>query len=210
MMSLRQAIAALALLTGFAMSGVAQAGPIPYPSGGTENTTLYSFTAASTGKITAYFFARSGAGYTNQIGMWVNGVSTGIYGLNNQTSNSGDELDLGNVVAGDEIVFEMINLSPGGVGPWYSKKSMNVDGKNHIYSTDFSGTLGTKSVTGAYVGFEDLDARSGTDYNYTDEQFVFTNVATSTNVPEPGTLALVLVAGAAAAARRRNAKAAAA
>jgi len=204
MLSFRQALCAVTLTAGLALSGASQAGPIPYPNGGTENTTLYSFTAASTGKVTAYFYARSFAGYTNQIGMWVNGVSTGIYGLNNQTSNPGDEIDLGNVVAGDEIVFEMINLSPGGVGPWYSKKSMNVDGTNHVYSTDFSGMLGTKSVTGTYVGFEDLDARTGTDYNYTDEQFVFTNIATSTNVPEPGTLALVLIAGAAAVGRRRH------
>lgn len=196
-------LAAIGLLASLAWAP-AQAGPIPYPATGTENTTLYTFTAASTGTITAYFYAQSGAAYTNELTMLVNGVATGIQGLNNHTSNPGDSLVLGPVNAGDVIVFEMVNLSPGGIGPWFSNKSLNSDGKNHIYSTDFSGTLGGNAVTGAYVGFEDLV--NGGDFNYTDEQFVFTNVATSTNVPEPTSIALVLVAGLGAfgATRRRS------
>lgn len=180
----------------------AHAGPIPYPSAGVENATLYTFTAASTGSIGAYFFD-SNAAYTNVLTMLVNGVESGIVGLNNQTSSKGDFLDLGAVNAGDVVVFKLINLVPGAIGPWYSDKSLNVDGSNHVYSTDFAGD--TEVPGGTYVGFEDLDSRTGTDFNYNDLSFVFTNISTSTGVPVPATPALLLAAGLAAAALRRRA-----
>ena len=63
---------------------------------------------------------------------------------------------------------------------------MNGDGVNHVYSTSYAG--GGAVPAGTYVGFEDLP--SGGDFNYTDEQFVFTNVASS--VPEPANVALML------------------
>jgi len=202
---IRRLLAALAMAAGFLAVGSAHAGPIPYPTPGVENPVLYTFTAAADGDITAYFFG-SGAGYTNELTMLVNGVGTGIQGLNNHTSAIGDSLVLGSVHAGDAIVFVMVNLSPGGIGPWYSDKSMNSDGTNHIYSTDYAGDLVVPA--GTYVAFEDLDARAGTDFNYFDETFVFTNVAVSTNVPEPGSLALLLAAGAAAFGSTRKRKAA--
>ncbi len=179
----------------------AQAGTIPYPSGGTENSVLYTFTASSTGSIGAYFFAGATAAYTNELTMLVNGTATGIQGLNNKTSGYGSYLDLGTVTAGDVIVFKMVNLSPGTVGPWYSDKSMNSDGVNHVYSTDFAGD--TSIPGGTYVAFEDL--RGGGDFNYNDLAFVFTNVTTTTSVPTPSPLTLVLAAGAAAALLRRQA-----
>ena len=64
------------------------AGPIPYPDAGTENPVLYSFTAAATGDITAYFYG-STAAYVKQLTMLVNGVPTGIQGLNSHTSAHG-------------------------------------------------------------------------------------------------------------------------
>lgn len=186
----RAAILALAL----AAAGVAHAGPIPYPDKGKENPVLYSFSAAADGDITAYFLSKGSAWYTNVLTMLVNGVASGVRGLNNQTAALGASLVLGSVHAGDSIVFEMINLNPGTVGPWYSDKSMNSDGLNHVYSTNFLGN--NLAPAGTYVAFE--DQRMGGDFNYNDLAFVFTNISTTTSVPEPGSLALVGVALAAA------------
>lgn len=175
---------ALAAATiGFA--GNAAAGTIPYANVGTENAAAYSFTATNTGDVVAYFF-NSTAAYVNELTLLVNGVETGIQGLNNHTSVYGQSLVLGHANAGDSLVFKMVNIAPGGVGPWYSDKSMNSDGVQHLYSTDFAGDFAIPS--GTFVAFEDLP--NGGDFNYNDETFVFGNVSTSTNVPEPATLLL--------------------
>lgn len=194
----RGALAAVA--TSFVMLAPAQAGPIPYPTAGVQNAANYTFTAAANGDIVAYFYA-STAGYTNELRLLVNGVDRGIQGLNNQASVYGDSLNFGAVSAGDLLTFVMINIVPSGVGPWYSDKSMNSDGIQHVYSTDFSGAGAVPA--GTFVAFEDLP--NGGDFNYNDETFVFTNVAVS--VPEPGSLALLAIAmlGAAGATRRRRA-----
>lgn len=183
---IRSTLARLVMAVALLAAGppAVNAGPIPYPNVGVENPVLYTFTAAATGDITAYFYG-STAAYVNELTMLVNGLPTGIQGLNNHTSPYGLALNLGAVTAGDIIVFEMVNLSPGGIGPWYSDKSMNSDGVNHIYSTDFAGNATIPA--GVYVAFEDLVG--GGDLNYNDETFVFTNVRVS--VPEPGTLALL-------------------
>lgn len=198
-LSRTRSMLAAGLLTCLAWVAPVEAGPIPYPNPGVENPLEYTFTAATTGVITAYFYG-SGAGYTNELTMLVNGVATGIQGLNNHTSQIADSLVMGNVNAGDVLTFVMVNLSPGNVGPWYSNKAMNVDGTQHIYSTDFASNGFIPD--GTYVAFEDLDARNGTDFNYFDETFVFTNVNTS--VPEPATFALLAIAGVAAGAARRR------
>lgn len=169
------------------------AGDIPYPNAGTENPVIYTFTAANTGSIGGYFFSGQGASYTNELTMLVNNVPTGIQGLNNHTSAYGSYLNLGSVNAGDVLVFEMVNLNPGTVGPWFSDKSMNMDGSNHVYSTAWTGD-GTIAA-GTYLAFEDLNARNGSDFNYNDLAFIFTNVSVLQNVPEPGTMALAVLAG---------------
>jgi hypothetical protein len=172
-----------------ASSFTVDAGTIPNPIIGVENPIIYSFTATNTGSLGAYFYSGSSAAYTNELTMLVNGVATNIQGLNNHSSAYGDYFDLGNVFAGDKIVFEMVNLNWMGIGPWYSDKLMNFDGINHIYSTSFDGD--SIIPAGTYVAFEDLVG--GGDFNYNDLSFVFTNV--TTNVPEPSELALFLVAG---------------
>jgi hypothetical protein len=169
-----------------ALAANVQAAPTPYSPAGTPNAVTYTFTAASTGDLIAYF-AGSGASYTNEITMLVNGVASGVQGLNNHTSAYGDMLNFGSVTAGDTLVFELVNLAPGGIGPWYSQQSMNSDGVNHVYSSAYIGDLAIPA--GTYVAFEDLP--SGGDFNYQDESFVFTNVATANNVPEPASLALL-------------------
>jgi hypothetical protein len=90
----------------------------------------------------------------------------------------------------------------------------NSDGSNHVYATAFTqaDVNSLLPVTGEYVGFEDLltDGTSGqaSDLNYTDSQFVFTNVSASATpptsaVPEPSSLVTLLVAGVGAAGWRR-------
>jgi hypothetical protein len=180
-------LAGAILVAATAMASEANAGVIPYPNAGTENSVVYSFTATTTGEIDAYFYGAD-AGYTNVIGMLVNGVPTGIFGLNDHSSAHGDVLNLGSVTAGDQIVFELKILDPSGVGPWYSDLVMNSDGFHHIYATDFGGDM--LIPAGTYIGFEDL--QGGGDRDYNDEQFVITNV--TTNVPEPSALAAMAAA----------------
>jgi hypothetical protein len=164
------------------------AGPIPYPNPGTQNPVTYTFTASSSGDIIAYFDG-SGASYTETLGLDVNGVSTGITGLNNHATALGTALDLGHANAGDSLTFFINVLTTGDV--WYSNPSLNADGANHIYSTSFSGTPAIPA--GTYVGFEDL-AKSGSDFNYADEQFVFSNTTTSVgSAPEPSALGLTFL-----------------
>ncbi|HYM36492.1 MAG TPA: DUF4114 domain-containing protein [Steroidobacteraceae bacterium] len=183
---MKTSMAAIGLTLFLGVAGVATAGPIPYPNVGVQNPVTYTFVAASTGDITAYFYG-STAAYVNDLSMLVNGVSTGVEGLNNHGSPYGLALDLGSVNAGDTLVFQLNNLSPGGIGPWYSDKTMNSDGVNHVYSTDYAGDLVVPA--GVFVAFEDLP--NGGDFNYNDEDFVFTNVAIATPAPEPATLMLV-------------------
>lgn len=183
---MKNVFAALSAAAILALAANAQAVPTPYSPPGTPNGVTYTFTAASTGTLIAYF-AGSTAAYTNEITMLVNGIATGIQGLNNHTSAYGAQLNFGSVTLGDTLVFELVNLSPGGIGPWYSKQSMNSDGVNHVYSAAYGGDISVPA--GTFVAFEDLPR--GGDFNYRDESFVFTNVATATNIPEPASLALL-------------------
>lgn len=175
--------------------GVCAAGPlvsnanastlIPYPNRGIENSATYIFTAIADGSITAYF-SGSGAHFIEVLGMTVNGVPTGITGLNDQLSHIGDSLVLANNVhAGDKIVF-FDQISPQNGGDiWYSNLALNADGGQHAYATPYdsnSHLLVGAIPSGVYVGFEDLtkDLSKGhgaPNFDYLDETFVATNVA---------------------------------
>ncbi len=174
------------------------AGTIPYPNPGTLNPTTYTFTAANTGDVIAYY-AGSTASYENQLGMLINGVqSSSGFGLDDHTTALGTAFNLGHVTKGDTLVFDLKVLSLGGLIV-YSDPSMNSaydnggPGLNHVYSTPYSGgSLGNNIPNGTFVAFEDL--RGGGDKNYNDEDFVFTNVgsiSTTTNsaaVSEPSSI----------------------
>ncbi len=161
---------------------------IPYPTPGIENPVTYTFTATNTGNITAYF-AGSTASFENVLGMSVNGGAVGPFGLDNHSTPYGTSFVLGSVTAGDSLVFVMHNVVPG-LGDLYSDPTLNAayDGggvHNHIYSTAFI----TDGVipTGTFVSFEDLPNGRGyvSDWNYNDEDFVFTNVSATPTVPVP-------------------------
>jgi hypothetical protein len=175
------------VLSGFA-TGARAIDIIPYPTPGVPNFAVYSFTAVATGDITAYFVAGSGA-YDNELGLLVNGVSTGVIGLDNHTSVQGQSLDLGHANAGDTLTFVLQNNTVGMDA--YSDPSMNLAydfdgtaGHQHVYSTLYTQNPLIDSIpVGIYVGFEDLQF-PGADFGYEDLQFVFTNVAEAT-VPGP-------------------------
>ena len=182
-------------------ASIARADVIPYPCCG-YNSTTYTFTAATSGEIDAYF-AGSGASYDNEVGLLVGGVSTGIVGLDDHTSAIGQELDLGFANAGQTLVFVLVNNTLGEDA--YSDPAMNLsydagpatgttDGHNHVYSTPYTATDPVFSgvPVGTFVGFEDLPF-PGSDYNYNDETFVFTNVIVSSGVPEPATWAMMML-----------------
>ena len=158
---------------------------IPYPNIGTIAPTN-TFTATNTGEILAYFYATD-AGYTSEIGLLVNGVSTGVFGLINHSSSHGDMIDLGHANAGDTLVFQLFVFDTN--SSWYSDPSMNSDSVNHTYATTFSGD--SLIPVGIYVAFEDLPNGSS-DWDYNDHQFVFTNASTTT--PEPAS-AMLLAGG---------------
>ena len=188
----------------FGTEQVALADSIPYPNPGTYNPITFTFTAANTGDVIAYFAGRGPAGDDDQLGLLVNGTPQGGFGLDNQTSSLGDAFNFGTVQAGATLVFVMDNLTIGKVA--YSDPALNVAfddpgetvGHNHIYSTPYTATnpiLGDPGVipVGQYVGFEDLPF-PGSDFNYGDETFVVTNVIAVASVPEPPTSVLAILA----------------
>lgn len=177
----------LAIAAAFAVTATAASAALPsYPMSGTQNPANYSFTAAATGDLVAYF-GGSTAGYDENLGLLVNGVDSGFTVFPNHSTATGASFNFGSVTAGDSLTFFIRVLTTGDT--FYSNKSWNTDGVQHVYSTSYAG--GDFGIpAGKYVAFEDL--KGGGDFNYHDETFVFTNVAGG--VPEAATWAM-MVAG---------------
>ena len=175
----------------------AQADAIPYPTPGVINPAHYVFTATTSGDVVAYF-AGSGASFENQLGLLVNGVPTGGFGLDNHSSTVGDSFNFGHANAGDILTFVLKNLTLGNTA--YSDPTLNgsydsatyTGSHQHVYSTVYTATspILDSIPAGIYVGFEDLPF-PGSDFNYRDETFVFGNVSRAVGVPEPAALALL-------------------
>lgn len=209
-------------LTGMALAAMtfsAQAAhSVPYPDRGAYLNTSYTFTAAQSGHITAYMVGGFSAAYENELSLMVNGQFTAAgFGLNNHHSSVGNSFDLGEVKAGDTLVFVLRNYTLH--QDLYSDANMNAAydqtgalGHNHIYSVNYTASATFSGVpSGTYVGFED-QRFPYSDYNYNDLSFVFTNVSVAmsgavSSVPEPQSLAMLLAGLAAvvgATARRRH------
>src|ERR1700733_11420391 len=92
------------LLLSAGLFSTANADTIPYPNVGVPNPVTYDFTATVSGDIIAYF-AGAHAADNEYIGMLVNGVSTGLTVLDNQTSTVGEMFNLGFASAGSTLTF---------------------------------------------------------------------------------------------------------
>ena len=199
MRSYQALLAGSVLALGLASSAHA-AFPV-YPTPGVENPITYSFSAASTGSIVA-FFAGADAGDDEDLGLIINGVDQGAGVFPNHTTAVGDTFSWA-VTAGDSLVFYIVdhNISTN----WYSDPSLN-GGFNAIYSTPYGGgDAGIPLGSYKFVSFEDRGSIGDLDYN--DESFVFQNVGVVTHgdVPEPASWALMIMGfGAAGAMMRRR------
>lgn len=176
-------VLALASLVGGAS---AFADSIPYSNPGTPTAPI-TLVATGTGDVTGYFLGQS-AGDDSVIRM-VN-ITTGITSADffpNHSTAVGASANFGAVNAGDVLVFELIDLYSGYT--LSTDAATNVDGVNHGYATAFSGGM-LGSITypaGTYIGMEDTP---WFDYDYNDNQFLFTNVGVAPT-PEPGSLILL-------------------
>jgi hypothetical protein len=191
--------ASLALLL-CGLGTVARADAIPYPNSGTSNTASYSFTVAETGEIIAYF-AGGGASFDLQLGLLVNGVDTGVVGLDNKTSMIGQSLDLGDAKAGDALTFVLHNLSLNKLA--FSDPTLNVSydidgsvGHQHVYSTPYTATspILDSIPVGTFVSWADQAFPNG-DFSYNNFNFVFTINSVSVSGPIAGVPGPIVGAG---------------
>jgi len=202
--------ASLALLL-CGLGTVARADAIPYLNSGTPNPESYSFTAATTGEIIAYF-AGGGAAFDLQLGLLVNGADTGVVGLDNKTSMIGQSLPLGHANAGDALTFVLKTTDGDIIKKAYSDPTMNVSydidgsrGHQHVYSTSYTATspILDPIPVGTFVSWADQAFPNG-DFSYNNLDVVLTKVSVSVpgpiaSVPGPiagaGLPGLILVGG---------------
>jgi len=158
---------------------------VVYPNVGTANPTTYTFTAPSAGGTLTVYFDSSSAAYEQYIGLMVNSSLTSFVGPQDHTSTAGEAytFSIAPAASVQTLVFVDHITTTGDV--FYSDKSLNKDGFNHVYSVPFPGN--STIPGGTYVGFEDL--LGGGDKDYNDITFVYTISA----VPEPSTWAMMLL-----------------
>ncbi len=174
---------------------------IPYANVG-QLAPAQTLTATATGTITGYF-AGSSAGDNDTIEIWDTTQNTfSGFLLANHSSNVGDSAAFLSVVAGDNLVFILDNTSAGqfedSVDNNGTPTTHSTDGYNHAYSAAYTGSISglPDGLTGTFVGMEDLavtglNPLSGSDLDYNDETFVFTDVSIAAPTPEPSSIALL-------------------
>jgi hypothetical protein len=173
-----------------AIATVAHADPIPYPTPGSISGSN-PIVAVATGDVTGYFYAIS-ASDSDDIEMvdLTTHTTTGPFFVTNQTTPLGSSADFGHVNAGDQLAFILINITNG--NQYSTDASLSSDGVNHGYVTPFLGATDPAGdpnniPAGTYVGMEDLSV-PGSDLDYNDDQFIFTDIAAQT--PEPSNFIL--------------------
>jgi len=193
---------------------------IPYPNVG-QLAPANTLVATATGTVTGYF-AGSDAGDNDTIELWdVTQNTFSGFLLPNHSSTVGAPTTFLSVNQGDTLVFILDNISAGqyedSVDNGGTPTTWSTDGYNHAYTTAYTGTPGISGLpaglTGTYVGMEDLAVTglkpiTGSDLDYNDDTFVFTDIGTTSPTPEPSSFALLGTGllGAAGALRRKFAR----
>lgn len=197
---MRLAIFALTLFLAIG-STTLLADDIPYANVG-QLAPARNFTAVATGTLVGYF-AGSDAGGNDTIELWDTTQNTfSGFLLPNHSSTIGAPTDFLSVNAGDNLVFIISNDSTGQVNDSVNNGGVatpfSADGYNHAYSTAYTGGIARlpTGLTGTFVGMEDLSVLglaplTGTDLDYNDDTFVFTDIAATTPTPEPTTFVLL-------------------
>jgi hypothetical protein len=183
---------------------------VPYSNTGSPilSSTNVTYTGSNGTGINAYFYSVSAAD-TDTISIF--DATTGTFlaptnAFNNQSpSTPGTMVTFTSATlhTGDTLVFDLFNTSFAG-DTFSSNIGTSPDGDSHAYVTSFNGTIGSfGNIIGTYVGMEDLP-NGQSDFDYNDDTYVFTNVATAPT-PEPSTFALLGTGllGAAGALRRK-------
>jgi PEP-CTERM motif len=173
---------------------------IPYTNVG-QLAPANSLTASATGNVVGYF-AGSSAGDNDTIELW--DVTLGTFSgfvLPNHSSTVGAPITFLSVDAGDTLVFILDNVSTGqyedSINDSGTPTAWSADGDNHAYTTAYTGGIAglPSGLTGTYVGMEDLavtglNPLTGSDLDYNDDTFVFTDIATASPTPEPASFVL--------------------
>ncbi len=177
---------------------------IPYPNGG-QLAPAHIFTASVTGSLIGYF-AGSEAGGNDTIELWDTTQNTfSGFLIPNHSSTIGVPTTFLSVNAGDNLVFIISNDSAGqiddSVDNGGNPTAFSADGYNHAYSTPYTGGIAglPAGLTGTFVGMEDLavtglNPLAGSDLDYNDDTFVFTDVTATVptaSTPEPSTFLLL-------------------
>jgi hypothetical protein len=204
-MRLSLPVLASILAAGSLSAASSLAATIPYQNVG-QLAPANTLTATATGTVMAYF-AGSSAADNDTIELWdVTQNTLSGFMLPNHSSTVGVPVSMLSVNAGDTLAFILDNVTAGqfedSINNNGTPTANSADGYNHAYTTAYTGGLTgipTSLIgTGTYVGMEDLAVTglaplTGSDLDYNDDTFVFTDVGLQTlaSTPEPSSIALL-------------------